>query len=663
MNKLNHTNMVLRYYIGFENPEERFQTLVDFLTRSGIRRVILFSTHFIETSAIVSLDYYKKHAELLVPYVKRLKEMGIETGINVLHTNGHCFYADENEFGFRRAVTLNNEQSNGSVCLIDEGFLEHVKQEYKCYAELEPSVIFTDDDIRMLSMGQFICLCPEHIKLISKRVGKELSFEEIRTAVFSDNFGGNPIKDAFFAQMREDVDNLLSMIADSVHEISPDTEIGIMTKGYPTATADRNLNTFFKKFADKKIRRIRPGMDFYREGDYNSIPMEFSQPAILRELIDNFNVELQPEIENDTYGFYQKSNNITNLQLLWCITNGLRNMQISIFPFFELIDFEEITGMFEDNIDYHNAVSALIPEGYRTSGIGIYTHPDSLTKVRAKNGGLIRNIYWLNWLNLLGLPMSTQAKNADFLLLTGDDIFLATDEELDVILKKGVVIDLLAAEALVARGYGERIGVKNIQPMTGIYAGERFTDSDFNGEYKNYSNSDYIYSTILDKETIKQITYSDGAEILTYYIDHHKQKVCDGIGVYQNEDGERFMILPYTDNNIFMMFTSMNHKRRCQLINGFEWVSKKTLPVVAENKKLCVNINCFKDKNVISLFNLASDDVKKTRLRYTPKGQLHFVEETTGALKEVGYITEKDGVITIDKSIHSACALVLVDVM
>ena len=166
--------MVLRYFIGFNDAEERFKMLVDFLGRSGISRVILFSETFTENSAILPEEYYKNHVELLRPYVKKLKDMGVETGINMTHTNGHCFYADEEEFGFRRAITLEGEGSRGSVCMLDKAFLEHIKRAYKYYASLEPSVIFADDDIRMISLGQFICLCPDHIKAISDRVGKTL---------------------------------------------------------------------------------------------------------------------------------------------------------------------------------------------------------------------------------------------------------------------------------------------------------------------------------------------------------------------------------------------------------------------------------------------------------------------------------------------------------
>lgn len=660
MKKINLSNMVLRYYIGFENAKQRFEILMDFLKRSGIRRVILFSAPFAEVSSIIPEEYYKRHAEFLRPYVQELKAMGVETGINMLFTNGHCFYADESEFGFRRAVTLDGQPSRGSVCMRERTFLEYVKRIYKYYASLNPSVIFTDDDIRMISMGQFICFCPEHIQAISKRVGKNVDLDEIRSSIFSDTFEDNAVKNAVFEQFKEDVEFIISQIADSVHEISPNTEIGIMTTSYPEITADRDLKEFFEKLKDSKnVTRIRTGMNYYREGDYNSIPGVFLQPVIQRNFIDNPDVQIQPEIENDTYGFYQKSNSITNMQLLWCLTNGFRNMQLNLFDFdMPVFNYEEITGMFSDNINYYNKIAELIPEGYRTDGIEIYAHPKALKKRRTKGGELFFGVSWYNWLSLLGMPISSKAKDSDFRMLVGDDIYLASDDEIDSMLKKGAVIDLRAAEALFERGYGSRIGVLWIKKIEKIFAGERFTDDDINGEFKKATNSHYFCSTLIEKETAKEITYPDDARILSIYINHHKEKVCDGVAAYENENGERFVILPYTDI-FFTYFTNVNHKRRRQLINGFEWIARKRLPVCVDNEKMCVNINRFEKRNILTLFNLASDDVSKPKLRYAPIGTLKYIDKSGDVLPLKSEIA--NDVLVIDKEVRSAGVLIVID--
>ena len=128
MKKHDNTNMVLRYLLGFENTEKRFENLVEFLTKTGIHRVILFTAPFVETSSILPIDYYKRHSQMLAPYIKKLRELNIEVGINSLFTVGHCYYADETEFGFKRAVTVNGEASRGCVCMHADGFDEYLKE-------------------------------------------------------------------------------------------------------------------------------------------------------------------------------------------------------------------------------------------------------------------------------------------------------------------------------------------------------------------------------------------------------------------------------------------------------------------------------------------------------------------------------------------------------
>lgn len=169
-------------------------------------------------------------------------------------------------------------------------------------------------------MGQIICLCEEHVKLISERAGKPLYREEIENAILDDSLDTNEIKEAYFEQIKEDIEYLISEIADAVHEVSPDTEIGVMSTSYPSITLDRDLNTFFDKLYDeKKVTRIRTGMDFYREGEHNDMPKMFSMPLIQREFIKDSRVEIQPEIENDIYGYFYKSNTVTKMQLSWCL--------------------------------------------------------------------------------------------------------------------------------------------------------------------------------------------------------------------------------------------------------------------------------------------------------------------------------------------------------
>ena len=81
------SEMILRYYIDFENPDERFDQLVDFLKRTGIHKIVLFSSCFLEESSFIKEEYYKKHSKLLKPYVEKLKDDITTNTLDYIFTN------------------------------------------------------------------------------------------------------------------------------------------------------------------------------------------------------------------------------------------------------------------------------------------------------------------------------------------------------------------------------------------------------------------------------------------------------------------------------------------------------------------------------------------------------------------------------------------------
>ncbi len=655
------SNMVLRYHVGFDDTENRTNQLIDFLTKTGIHRVILFSALFNGQSSFLPLEYYKKHAKLTGEVKEKLEKLGVEVGINILYTTGHLYWEDDGKFDFARAVALDGSPVPSRACIRNDNFIEYVKTYYGYYAELKPSVIFFDDDVRFMAFGgAIICLCDTHVKLISRRCGMKLTREEIYDHVINDYDKDDKIRKAYYDQIKSDRDYLVSEVCEAVHKISPDTEIGIMTDGYPMFTIGLNLKEFFANHYDNKVRRIRPHMNYYREADRKDIPIEFSMPAIERALIDDERVELQPEVENDIYGFMYKSNSTTDLQNIWLLTNGLKNMQLNIFSFFftPADNYEEIRDFFARRIPYYNKLTELVPYNHVTEGISIYIHPEAVRLRRAKNKDLIFEESWFRWLQVMGLPMGYKFNESPWKFLSGDSINGATDEEIDNILKSGALIDLRAAEVLLARGFGDRIGVKSVNPTKRPVAREDFTDNDLNRPYKGVSNSDYLSPPLHEDYMIRDIEFKDGAEMLSVHSDVWGSVVCNGVTAYENESGERFVIMP-TDTNLFAQFSNVNPRRKYQLINAFTWIARKELPIYQANEMVCVNINKLEDYNVIAMFNLGCDDVKAPKLFYKPMGKLYILNDNA-ELSEISYTADGD-CIKLDKTLKACGTMVICD--
>ena len=163
--------------------------------------------------------------------------------------------------------------------------------------------------------------------------------------------------------------------------------------------------------------------------------------------------------------------------------------------------------------------------------------------------------------------------------LTGDDILGADSETVEGILKRGAVIDARAAECLVNMGYGQRIGIDSIAPMSKEFAGERFLDEAENGKYQGCHNSYYFHSGIIGNNEVMDISYKGGARQISKIINHHHEKVANGVTVVENEQNERFCIIPF-DTGLFQQFMTVNYKRKEQIENVFEWVARKPLPEI-----------------------------------------------------------------------------------
>ena len=90
-----------------------------------------------------------------------------------------------------------------------------------------------------------------------------------------------------------------------------------------------------------------------------------------------------------------------------------------------------------------------------------------------------------------------------------------------------------------------------------------------------------------------------------------------------------------------------------------EWIARKELPVYACNELVSVNINQFEGYNVVSLFNLTSDDIRLPKIAYRCKNQLYYLNER-GVLQKLKY-RQDDRILTLDKTLKAKGVLVIVD--
>ena len=110
-------------------------------------------------------------------FKEELDKRGLRAGILVQATIGHGYSVGVRP-PFQSIVAVDGTPSF-TICPYDEGFREYIKASFAEIASRHPSSIMVDDDFRLFARSNSACVCPLHLKEISRRYGREITREEL----------------------------------------------------------------------------------------------------------------------------------------------------------------------------------------------------------------------------------------------------------------------------------------------------------------------------------------------------------------------------------------------------------------------------------------------------------------------------------------------------
>lgn len=83
-------------------------------------------------------------------------------------------------------VDVEGNEAALCVCPLCEKWQRHIAGLYARYAQLEPSILWVEDDLRLHNHAPLVwggCFCEEHMRIYSERAGKALTREEFLRGV------------------------------------------------------------------------------------------------------------------------------------------------------------------------------------------------------------------------------------------------------------------------------------------------------------------------------------------------------------------------------------------------------------------------------------------------------------------------------------------------
>ncbi len=563
----------------------------------------------------------------------RLARDGYECGILAQCTIGHG-YPLKYPSSFQSFTDLAGGERANVVCPLDEGFRAHFFDQFATLAAHRPKVIIVDDDFRLIDRKGCGCGCPLHIKRVGEIVGRELTREQIRDGLFTDE----ALHDAYVQSQREALLGAAQVFRAGIDSVDPTIQGAFcICSGQENVGFGLEIGKILAGKGNKTIIRIHNAR--YTADGARGISSQFWRAANDISMMREADVLLA---ETDTCPQNRYSTSASTLHALFTgsILEGASGAKhwITRLSSHEPKAGEAYRRVLGRHSGFYNTLSDLVPRlvrrGFRITVRDKETFlppPDDLIP----NG-------WLGCvLERLGLPVYF-AHGGGVLCLDGSDDAIYTDEEMLDALSGNMILSSEAAERLSKRGFCEYIGVE-VREWTGALPSfERVCSTG--------------RSCTCQMGIRQLIPHPDATVSSTVFHQpdgRPAEALFPGTSVYRNRLGGRVITFCGTPKAAFVYnqaFSFLCEARKEQLIELLTLCGENPVHYLgdAEVYLAAADIEGENDSLLCAFFNIGLDVLDQIELGTERKVRQVLKLTSEGVFAEVGFVSNSEGGITVD---------------
>jgi len=405
----------------------------------------------------------------------------------------------------------------------------------------------------------------------------------------------------------------VAFLAKSVHEMSPETSLGLMSSMPNTHSIEgRNWKEFTAALADGRQLYARPCMGSYSEASLRDM---YCAELFLKQTMHCLGpgVTVQTEVENCPFTGYSKSRAFTFAQLAVSFAFGSDGVTMNLFDHLgsPIEDIDPGMGvMLREKKQYLNALAERC-QGGSQAGIGILHVEDGAQHVHNRPNSDFMGISpdfqgWTEVLSSFGIAWTFADSNVK--AITGQAFRCSDDAAIRRMLSGGVLLDLSAAACLQDMGYGDLMGVnikrrfgKNTEPLSA----EEWFDSEFGGESRKYMSM--TLPGLGGDPLLGDIEPAEGARAISRLVDPDTKAVYPFVTLYENSLGGRVAVYPLESTSSFGV-AFLNPYRKQQISTVLNWLARGPIPLEASGGEYPLAFRSdFPDRCVVGTFNLTLD--------------------------------------------------------
>lgn len=618
---------------GF-NDREEIDALLQYADEADVDDVAIFANveeintgHMRFEEQDIYLALMKEIRDLLAP-------KGITISVNQWHSVMHAdlgkkFLPEQN---FRPMVDIKGNQAQLCVCPLCENWQSYIGKIYARYAELNPSILWVEDDFRLHNHDPLVwggCFCDEHMKIYSQKAGKELTREEFLAGVLQPG-EPHPYRKIWLDTARETMLSAARAISKAVREVSAQPKVGLMSSvPYVHAAEGRDWHAILNTLADGQVPVNRIHLPGYQETVPSTYLNNLNMVSMMNRAMIPENTEVYPELENFPFSLFSKSRRFTRFQLLSGLPLNLAGITIDLFDLNgNGIVFEDrYQDMLKDVKPYLNKLTSLGVFKGKRKGVQVLYSQRSSYYMHTTAGESMEELYpqecfWAGLLPAMGIPYAycDRIPENEIVATSGQVLRSFTREEVTTLFEKNfVILTGDAAEVLLELGLGHLAGIESakwVKQDNGTYAFEQVTNGKtYRGRKNARASAIVVCSDVLD------VTYRADAKVEEYsaMFDSYRRRNLP----CQCVVNDRVLIYPYghfgAPGHIPVML--MNTLRQ-EILQDVLRSADPALPMVLGNPYLEPHYLEHEGNEYLYLVNGSSDTVCKVHLNVSDLPEL-----------------------------------------
>ena len=561
----------------------------------------------------LSLSYHPQgaHAADLVPQLCKLFKTiadgvaghGVEVGALIQSTMGHGWGKFSLTDEPWQQIILANGTPSSRMCMTDSGFCNYIRMAIAETVKAGASFLLIDDDF---GLRHYECFCPNHLKLYGETLGREVTREEL-LKMFEERHFSDPEVMKIGEVRRKNVQDFAQLVREAIDSVDPTVRCGMCTpyNGYSFVGKVAQL------LAGKTEPFIRINCAVYGMQPPSSLYGASDMIFHVKHYIGDTVKDLIAESDTFNQCYYSESARLFHAHVTNGFLCGLNGSKLWTSEFANPIDTGSQKRYEEKLRENRGFYAELLKTMNGASWEGIAA---PLYKVKSAMHPMISDAQaQSNW---CGSPQNPLFGNYSFpityavpgaapvIAVTKYDVDNMSDEEIDALFDRGVLIDCNAAKALTQRGFSALMGVE---------AAAVDETHKYNHEYKEDVD---LRMNMVKEDTMAVLTpLSDEVRVFTWLCSgrvRSTQHIKDipGSTFFTNSRGGRVVVTAWTPEQPF--YRTMHPVRRNWLQEIADFLNGGVVEMGLDNayqQTLVRHSKLADGKELVSFINMALDEL------------------------------------------------------